>query len=70
MTKGYKHMSPEQIQMAKRWRSEGVSYPDIGARLQRPAGTVYKHIAKGNVKTNPKGYIYIYIYMYSFHMRM
>ena len=55
MAKGYTHMSPEQLTMAQRWRAEGLSYEDIGKRLQRSAGTVYKQIMKVNKKTKPKG---------------
>lgn len=57
MTKGYTHMSPEQITMSKRWRAEGASLPDIAKLLQRSAGTIHKHITKGNVKTKPKGHV-------------
>ena len=57
MTKGYTHMSAEQITMAKRWRAEGLSFPEIGHRLQRSVGTVYKQITKGSGKTKPKGYV-------------
>ena len=55
MTKGYTHMSVEQISMAKRWRAEGVSFTEIGRRLHRPAGTVYRQVTKSNVKTKPEG---------------
>ena len=56
MTKGYTHMTTEEITMAKRWRAQGVSFQEIGQRLQRSKATVYKQIMKGSRKTKPKGY--------------
>ena len=55
MTKGYNHMSADEVRLAKQWRADGVSIPNIAERLGRSKGTVSKRIAKGNVKTKPKG---------------
>ena len=55
MVKGYSHMSADEVRLAKQWRADGVSIPKIAERLGRSKGTVSKRVAKGNVKTKPKG---------------
>ena len=57
MAKTYAHMSAEQVGMAKRWRAEGLSFAEIGKRLQRSKSTVCRQLTKGVRKTKPKGYV-------------
>ena len=55
MTKGYKHMSPCEIALAKTWHKDDEAIAQITKLLKRDRKTVKTHIFGKTVNTAPKG---------------